>query len=68
MVSPKIGSSKCPIVDTWWQTETGANMIAPIPGVTNTIPGTCTKPLPGIDVGIVDNDGMKLMNQIKVVI
>ena len=56
----KIGSSKCPVVDTWWQTETGANMIAPIPGVTNTIPGTCTKPLPGIDVGIVDNDGIEI--------
>ena len=56
----KIGSSKCPVVDTWWQTETGANMIAPIPGVTNTIPGTCTKPLPGIDVGVVDNDGIEI--------
>ena len=56
----KIGSSKCPIVDTWWQTETGANMIAPLPGITNTIPGTCTKPLPGIDVGIIDNNGVEI--------
>ena len=52
-----IGSKKCPIVDTWWQTETGAHMIAPIPGVTQTIPGTCTHPLPGIDVDIVDDNG-----------
>jgi len=52
-----IGGKKCPIVDTWWQTETGANMIAPIPGATQTIPGTCTHPLPGIDVDIVDDDG-----------
>ena len=53
----QIGNTECPIVDTWWQTETGANMIAPIPGVTETIPGTCTKPLPGIDVDIVDDNG-----------
>ena len=53
----KIGNNKCPIVDTWWQTETGANIIAPIPGVTRTTPGTCTQPLPGIEIGIVDEDG-----------
>ena len=56
----KIGKGRCPIVDTWWQTETGANMIAPLPGVTSTIPGTCTKPLPGIDIGIIDNDGNEI--------
>ncbi len=56
----KIGNNRCPIVDTWWQTETGANMIAPIPGVTKTIPGTCTHPLPGIDVGIIDDDGLEI--------
>ena len=56
----KIGNSICPIVDTWWQTETGANMIAPIPGITKTIPGTCTHPLPGIDIGIVDDDGNEI--------
>jgi len=56
----KIGNSVCPIVDTWWQTETGANMIAPIPGVTKTIPGTCTHPLPGIDIGIIDDDGNEI--------
>lgn len=53
----KIGNNRCPIVDTWWQTETGANMIAPIPGITHTTPGTCTQPLPGIEIGIVDEDG-----------
>lgn len=55
-----IGQSKCPIVDTWWQTETGANMIAPIPGVTPLKPGSCTKPLPGIDAHIVDEEGTEL--------
>ncbi|MGH7677220.1 MAG: acetate--CoA ligase, partial [Gemmatimonadaceae bacterium] len=43
----KIGGERCPIVDTWWQTETGAIMISPIPGVTSTKPGSCTQPLPG---------------------
>jgi acetyl-CoA synthetase len=52
-----IGGERCPIVDTWWQTETGAIMISPVPGVTATKPGSCTRPLPGIDVDIVDEDG-----------
>jgi acetyl-CoA synthetase len=52
-----IGAERCPIVDTWWQTETGATMMAPIPGVTPTKPGSCTKPLPGIFVDIVDDEG-----------
>jgi acetyl-CoA synthetase len=52
-----IGKERCPIVDTWWQTETGAIMIAPIPGVTATKPGSCTKPLPGIFADIVDDEG-----------
>src|SRR5690606_11653392 len=52
-----IGGERCPVVDTWWQTETGAIMISPVPGVTATKPGSCTLPLPGIDVGIVDEDG-----------
>ena len=52
-----IGAERCPIVDTWWQTETGAAMMAPIPSVTATKPGSCTKPLPGIFVDIVDDDG-----------
>ena len=57
----KIGNSACPIVDTWWQTETGANMIAPLPGVTETIPGTCTQALPGIDALIVDEKGNEII-------
>ena len=52
-----IGRGRCPIVDTWWQTETGAIMISPIPGVTVTKPGSCTQPLPGIFADIVDEDG-----------
>jgi acetyl-CoA synthetase len=52
-----IGKERCPIVDTWWQTETGCIMIAPIPGVTPTKPGSCTKPLPGIFADIVDDEG-----------
>jgi acetyl-CoA synthetase len=52
-----IGKGRCPIVDTWWQTETGAILISPVPGVTATKPGSCTRPLPGIDADIVDDHG-----------
>jgi acetyl-CoA synthetase len=52
-----IGRGRCPVVDTWWQTETGAIMISPLPGVTATKPGSCTRPLPGIDAAIVDARG-----------
>lgn len=52
-----IGCARCPIVDTWWQTETGAIMIAPLPGATPTKPGTATLPLPGIRVDVVNRDG-----------
>jgi acetyl-CoA synthetase len=52
-----IGAERCPIIDTWWQTETGAAMMAPVPGVTPTKPGSCTKPLPGIFADIVDEEG-----------
>jgi acetyl-CoA synthetase len=52
-----IGKGRCPIVDTWWQTETGAAMMSPIPGVTATKPGSCTRPLPGIFADIVDDEG-----------
>ncbi len=52
-----IGKGKCPIVDTWWQTETGAIMIAPLPGATVTKPGSATKPLPGIEVDVVSKSG-----------
>ncbi len=52
-----IGGERCPIVDTWWQTETGAIMISPLPGATTTKPGSATFPLPGISAELVDNDG-----------
>ena len=53
-----IGGERCPIVDTWWQTETGAHMITPLPGVTTTKPGSATFPLPGISVEVVDDHGV----------
>jgi acetyl-CoA synthetase len=52
-----IGKERCPIVDTWWQTETGAIMITPLPGATPTKPGSGTKPFPGIDADIMTRDG-----------
>jgi len=52
-----IGGSRCPIVDTWWQTETGAIMVSPLPGVTATKPGSAQVPLPGISVQVVDDEG-----------
>jgi acetyl-CoA synthetase len=52
-----IGKGRCPIVDTWWQTETGAIMITPIPGATPTKPGSGTKPFPGIEVDVVTREG-----------
>ncbi|MCC3312361.1 acetate--CoA ligase [Nocardia africana] len=52
-----IGGGRCPIVDTWWQTETGAIMISPLPGVTATTPGAAMAPLPGIGAAIVDDHG-----------
>ncbi len=52
-----IGKESCPIVDTWWQTETGANVLTPIPGVTVTKPGSCTFALPGLAVDIVNEEG-----------
>jgi acetyl-CoA synthetase len=55
-----IGHGHCPIVDTWWQTETGAIMIAPLPGVTVTKPGSCTQPLPGVFADIVDDRGQSV--------
>lgn len=53
----KIGGGECPIVDTWWQTETGSIAITPLPGVTDTIPGTATRPFFGIVPEVVDKDG-----------
>ena len=55
-----IGHDRCPIVDTWWQTETGAIMISPIPGATPTKPGSCTRPLPGIKLKIVTKEGAEV--------
>jgi acetyl-CoA synthetase len=52
-----IGGGRCPIVDTWWQTETGAIMISPLPGVTITKPGSAMRPLPGISAKVVDDNG-----------
>ena len=52
-----IGKERCPIVDTWWQTETGMIMIAPLPGATPTKPGSATKPLPGVIAEVVDRQG-----------
>ena len=56
----KIGGGRCPIVDTWWQTETGAHMITPFPGATPLKPGTATLPFFGIDAAIVDDDGKEV--------
>jgi acetyl-CoA synthetase len=55
-----IGKGACPIVDTWWQTETGAIMITPLPGATRTKPGSATKPFPGIDVAVMTRDGQEV--------
>lgn len=55
-----IGGERCPIVDTWWQTETGSIMISPLPGITSTKPGSCTRPLPGVVPAIVSERGEPL--------
>ncbi|SPR97464.1 acetate--CoA ligase [Cupriavidus taiwanensis] len=57
-----IGSERCPIVDTFWQTETGGHMITPLPGATPLVPGSCTLPLPGIMAAIVDETGHDVPN------
>ena len=58
----KVGKARCPIVDTWWQTETGGHMITPLPGVTALKPGSCTMALPGIMAAIVDETGHDVEN------
>ena len=58
-----VGQSRCPIVDTWWQTETGCHMIAPLPGAMATKPGSCTLPLPGIMAAIVNEAGDEVHDQ-----
>jgi len=57
-----IGGGRCPIVDTWWQTETGGHMITPLPGATTLVPGSCTLPFPGIAAAIVDETGGDVPN------
>ena len=57
-----IGGDSVPVVDTWWQTETGAILISPLPGVTETKPGSATKALPGISADVVDNEGKSVPN------
>ena len=60
--SEHVGGGKCPVLDTFWQTETGGHMITPLPGVTPLVPGSCTLPLPGIDAAIVDESGNEVPN------
>ena len=55
-----VGDGRCPVVDTWWQTETGGTLISPIPGVTDLKPGSATKPLPGVQPALVDANGTVL--------
>jgi acetyl-CoA synthetase len=55
-----VGDERCPIVDTWWQTETGGHVITPLPGATELKPGSATLPLPGVQVGLVDGEGKVL--------
>jgi acetyl-CoA synthetase len=55
-----IGGERCPIVDTWWQTETGMILITPLPGVTTTKPGSATKPFPGVDAGVYSQSGQEV--------
>ena len=57
-----VGGGRCPIMDTWWQTETGGHMITPLPGVTPLLPGSCTLPFPGITAAIVDETGHDVPN------
>ena len=57
-----IGGSRCPIVDTFWQTETGAHVLTPMPGATPLIPGSCTLPFPGVQVAVVDETGTEVPN------
>jgi len=61
-----IGGDRCPIVDTWWQTETGAIMISPLPGVTTLEPGSAQKPIPGISAEILDDEGRPFTEAEKV--
>lgn len=55
-----VGAKRCPVIDTWWQTETGGHILAPLPGATPLKPGSCTLPLPGISVDVVDESGQSV--------
>jgi acetyl-CoA synthetase len=55
-----VGGERCPVVDTWWQTETGHIMITPLPGITETKPGSATRPFPGVEAAVVKKDGSKV--------
>ncbi len=57
-----VGGGRCPVIDTWWQTETGGHMITPLPGATPLVPGSCTLPLPGIMAAVVDETGQDVPN------
>jgi acetyl-CoA synthetase len=57
----RIGGGACPIVDTWWQTETGGIMISPLPGITSCVPGSATRPFPGIEARLLDADGKEIV-------
>lgn len=56
-----IGGGKCPIVDTWWQTETGSIMITPLPGITTTVPGSATTTFPGVEAKLINEDGSEVV-------
>jgi len=56
----QVGGNRCPIVDTFWQTETGGHVITPLPGATPLVPGSCTLPFPGIDIDVVDETGKNI--------
>lgn len=56
----QVGGNRCPIVDTFWQTETGGHVITPLPGATPLVPGSCTLPFPGIDIDVVDETGKEI--------
>jgi acetyl-CoA synthetase len=58
----EVGGGRCPVVDTFWQTETGGHMITPLPGATALVPGSCTLPFPGIDAAVVDEQGTEVPN------
>ena len=58
----KIGGGRCPIVDTWWQTETGGHMLTPLPGATTTTPGSCCRPMLGVDMAVVNSEGEEVPN------